>query len=182
MRRVPLLGSALLALTSLLLVADPGQASTTSIKAGADQGIEQGMIALVNGYRAQHGLAPLAANNALMRAARSHSRDMVENNYFDHTSLDGEPFSQRLIRFGYRWAERGRGDRRGERSEQPERGRRSGRDDVAQVAPAQPYPADPGATGPWHRRLVHRRQRRRGDLHVHARRRAQLARPRAAAT
>jgi uncharacterized protein YkwD len=97
----------MLALTSLLLVAATSQASTTSIKAGADQGIEQGMIALVNSYRAQHGLAPLTANNALMRAARAHSRDMVENNYFDHTSLDGEQFSRRLIRFGYRWQSAG---------------------------------------------------------------------------
>jgi uncharacterized protein YkwD len=97
----------MLALTSLLLVAATGQASTTSIKAGADQGIEQGMIALVNSYRAQHGLAPLTANTALMRAARAHSRDMVENNYFDHTSLDGEQFSRRLIRFGYRWQSAG---------------------------------------------------------------------------
>jgi uncharacterized protein YkwD len=97
----------MLALTSLLLVAAASQASTTSIKAGADQGIEQGMIALVNSYRAQHGLAPLTANNALMRAARAHSRDMVENNYFDHTSLDGEQFSRRLIRFGYRWQSAG---------------------------------------------------------------------------
>jgi uncharacterized protein YkwD len=97
----------MLALTSLLLVAATTQASTTSIKAGADQGIEQGMVALVNSYRAQHGLTPLTANNALMRAARSHSRDMVENDYFDHTSLDGEQFSKRLIRFGYRWQSAG---------------------------------------------------------------------------
>jgi uncharacterized protein YkwD len=107
MRRVPLLRSAVLALTSLLLAAATSQASTTAIKAGADQGIEQGMIALVNSYRAQHGLAPLATNNALMRAARSHSRDMVENAYFDHTSLDGEQFSTRLLRFGYRWSSAG---------------------------------------------------------------------------
>jgi uncharacterized protein YkwD len=97
----------MLALTSLLLLAATTQASTTSIKAGADQGIEQGMVALVNSYRAQHGLTPLTASNALMRAARSHSRDMVENDYFDHTSLDGEQFSNRLIRFGYRWQSAG---------------------------------------------------------------------------
>jgi uncharacterized protein YkwD len=107
MRRVPLLRAAGLALTSLLLVAATGQASTTSIKAGADQGIEQGMITLVNSYRADHGLSPLTANGALMRAARSHSRDMVENGYFDHTSQDGEQFSKRLIRFGYRWQSAG---------------------------------------------------------------------------
>lgn len=90
----------LLALTSSLLVTTTAQAA---IKAGADQGIEQSMIQLVNSYRSQHGLAALKTNSALMRAARAHSRDMVENGYFDHTSQDGEQFSQRLSRFGYRW-------------------------------------------------------------------------------
>jgi uncharacterized protein YkwD len=94
--------SALLAaLASSLLLATSGHAA---IKAGADQGIEQNMISLVNSYRAQHGLAPLKANNALMRAARFHARDMAEN---DHSSQDGEQFSQRLLRFGFRWSSAG---------------------------------------------------------------------------
>jgi uncharacterized protein YkwD len=104
MSRTHKLASLLVALTSSLLLAATAQAS---IKAGADQGIEQNMIALVNGYRAQHGLLPLKTNNALMRAARFHSRDMVENDYFDHTSQDGEQFFQRLSRFGYHWLSAG---------------------------------------------------------------------------
>jgi uncharacterized protein YkwD len=107
MRRVRILTSALLAATSLLTLAATSDASRTSIKAGADQGIEQSMIALVNGYRVDHGLAPLKANGALMRAARAHSRDMAEHDYFDHTSQDGEQFSQRLSRFGYHWQSAG---------------------------------------------------------------------------
>jgi uncharacterized protein YkwD len=99
-----MLVSLVVALTSSLLVATSAQAS---IKAGADQSIEQNMIALVNGYRAQHGLLPLRTNNALMRAARFHSRDMVEHDYFDHTSKDGEQFFQRLSRFGYHWLSAG---------------------------------------------------------------------------
>jgi uncharacterized protein YkwD len=104
MRRIWKVTSALLALTSSLLLATTAQAA---IKAGADQGIEQTMLQLVNSYRGQHGLAPLKLNNALMRAARSHSRDMVEHDYFDHTSQDGEQFSQRLSRFGFRWQSAG---------------------------------------------------------------------------
>ena len=103
MRRARLLTSALLAATSLLTLAATSDASRTSIKAGADQGIEQSMVGLVNGYRLQHGLAPLKLSSALMHAARAHSRDMVEHDYFDHTSQDGEQFSQRLTRFGYHW-------------------------------------------------------------------------------
>jgi uncharacterized protein YkwD len=105
MSRMRTVTSALLAaLASSLLLATSGQAA---IKAGADQGIEQHMISLVNSYRAQHGLAPLRANNALMHAARFHSRDMAENAYFDHASQDGEQFSQRLWRFGFRWSSAG---------------------------------------------------------------------------
>jgi uncharacterized protein YkwD len=107
MRPVRFLTTALLAATSLLTLAAASDASRASIKAGADQGIEQRMIALVNGYRADHGLAPLKASTALMHAARAHSRDMIEHDYFDHTSQDGEQFSQRLIRFGYRFTSAG---------------------------------------------------------------------------
>jgi uncharacterized protein YkwD len=96
-----------LAATSLLAFAAVSDASRTSIKAGADQGIEQNMIGLVNGWRAQHGLAPLKADGALMRAARAHSRDMAEHDYFDHSSQDGEQFSQRLSRFGFHWQSAG---------------------------------------------------------------------------
>jgi uncharacterized protein YkwD len=103
MSRPRLLTSLLVALTSLVLAST----ANASIKAGADQSIEQNMITLVNGYRAQHGLLPLKTNSALMRAARFHSRDMVENNYFDHTSQDGEQFFQRLSRFGYHWLSAG---------------------------------------------------------------------------
>jgi uncharacterized protein YkwD len=104
MRRIWKVTSALLALTSSLLLATTAQAA---IKAGADQSIEQSMLQIVNSYRSQHGLAPLKLNTSLMRAARSHSRDMVEHDYFDHTSQDGEQFSQRLSRFGFHWQSAG---------------------------------------------------------------------------
>jgi len=95
---------AMLSLVSSLILSATSEAA---IKAGADQGIEQNMLALVNAYRGQHGLAALRTNNALMRAARAHSRDMVENGYFDHTSQDGEQFFQRLSRFGFHWTSAG---------------------------------------------------------------------------
>ena len=104
MKRFGLATLAVLALSSSLILASTSEAAIT---AGADQGIEQNMISLVNSYRAQHGLGPLKATPSLMRAARFHSRDMVEHDYFDHTSQDGEQFSQRLIRFGYRWSSAG---------------------------------------------------------------------------
>jgi uncharacterized protein YkwD len=108
MRRVRLLSALLVAVASAALVgAAPSLAARSSIKEGADTTIEQTMLTLVNAYRAQHGLVPLKASGPLMRAARFHSRDMAENDYFDHTSPDGEQFSQRLSRFGFRWTSAG---------------------------------------------------------------------------
>jgi uncharacterized protein YkwD len=105
MSRTRTLAALLLAALSLTLVA--AVPSEASIKAGSDQTIEQSMISLVNSYRAQHGLGALKANPALMRAARFHSHDMSDNGYFDHTSPDGEQFSQRLTRFGFHWLSAG---------------------------------------------------------------------------
>jgi uncharacterized protein YkwD len=108
MRRVRLLSAVLVAIATAALVgAAPSLAARSTIKDGADQTIEQTMLTLVNSYRAQHGLVALKASMPLMHAARFHSRDMAENDYFDHTSPDGEQFSQRLSRFGFRWTSAG---------------------------------------------------------------------------
>jgi uncharacterized protein YkwD len=104
MSRARSLATVVVALAASLAVAAPSQAA---LKAGAERSIEQNMLVLVNAYRSQHGLAPLQSSTALMRAARDHSRDMAENHYFDHTSPDGEAFSQRLTRFGFRWTSAG---------------------------------------------------------------------------
>jgi uncharacterized protein YkwD len=37
----------------------------------------------------------------LTTAARSHSREMIEEDYFSHSSYDGESVGERLKRFGY---------------------------------------------------------------------------------
>jgi uncharacterized protein YkwD len=104
MSRVLSLATTVAAIASFLAIATPSQAA---LKAGAERSIEQNMLVLVNAYRDEHGLAPLQSSTALMRAARDHSRDMAENDYFDHTSPDGEAFSQRLTRFGFRWTSAG---------------------------------------------------------------------------
>ncbi|HEY1480196.1 MAG TPA: CAP domain-containing protein [Gaiellales bacterium] len=97
------------ALVAAALVATLATAVTSeaSIKATDQQTIEQGMLTLVNTYRVQHGLVALKATPSLMHAARWHSRDMADNGYFDHTSPDGEQFSQRLTRFGFHWTSAG---------------------------------------------------------------------------
>lgn len=62
---------------------------------------EKQMLALVNHVRATHGLAKLKVVASLERASRSHSRQMVRRDYFSHSSVNGESFASRVIRFGY---------------------------------------------------------------------------------
>jgi uncharacterized protein YkwD len=68
------------------------------------------MLRLVNAFRAAGGdcpsgsfssLPPLTGNDALGAAARDHSQDMADNDYFDHVSLDGRSFADRIVDAGY---------------------------------------------------------------------------------
>lgn len=63
--------------------------------------VDQATICLVNGYRADAGLAPLAENSDLDQAALAHDEDMVANQYFSHTSLNGTSFLTRIQETGY---------------------------------------------------------------------------------
>jgi uncharacterized protein YkwD len=84
-------------------------AATTSVKTCSGGNIDLGdkeerTLVLHNETRADHGLEPLCINPLLTRAARSHSREMVEKDYFSHYSEDGEGVGARLRRFGYDWS------------------------------------------------------------------------------
>ncbi|WP_211231616.1 CAP domain-containing protein [Eisenibacter elegans] len=87
----------------------------------------QRMLELVNQYRTQGctcgttrmlPVPPLTWNNKLERAAIDHSKDMRDNNYFSHTSLDGTRFTERITRAGYQFNAAGENIARGQTSEQ----------------------------------------------------------------
>ena len=59
------------------------------------------ILNLVNAARSAEGAAPLAANSALMAAAKVHSIDMGCNNFLDHTGSDGSKARTRVIAQGY---------------------------------------------------------------------------------
>ncbi len=71
-------------------------------------------LRLINQYRAagascgsRGSFAPASALSAqaqLTRAAYGHSRDMADNNYFSHTSLDGRTPGTRVSAAGYSWS------------------------------------------------------------------------------
>lgn len=62
---------------------------------------------LVNDARIDEGLEPYAWNEELAVAAQLHAEDMVEQNYFDHTSKDGRSFGERAKDAGYDASPRG---------------------------------------------------------------------------
>ena len=64
--------------------------TTTSTSMNND---EKEVFDLINKQRVQNGLAPLKENSELQRVARIKAQDMVNNNYFSHTSPTyGSPF------------------------------------------------------------------------------------------
>ena len=59
------------------------------------------VLRLTNVERAKAGCGPVKGNAQLTKSATGHSRDMADNNYFSHTSLDGRTFSDRIKAAGY---------------------------------------------------------------------------------
>lgn len=64
---------------------------------------EQQVIELTNAERARVGCGALTANDKLVAAARSHSQDMADNDFFDHEGSDGSSPGERLDALGYNW-------------------------------------------------------------------------------
>jgi uncharacterized protein YkwD len=63
--------------------------------------IRAAILCLHNQIRAGAGLPALKDNAKLRKAALGQSADMVSNGYFDHTSLDGDTFVDRILGAGY---------------------------------------------------------------------------------
>jgi uncharacterized protein YkwD len=60
---------------------------------------ERAIVGAVNAHRAAYGLADLNASAKLGRAADFHSWEMLDANYFDHDSRNGESFDRRVRRY-----------------------------------------------------------------------------------
>ena len=60
---------------------------------------ERAMIRGINRQRAHYGLAALKPHKRLSRAADFHSWEMLDANYFAHTSRNGGPFDERVRRY-----------------------------------------------------------------------------------
>ncbi len=79
-------------------------AQTNSVTLTAD---EQQMLKLINDARAQNSLKPLQVDMKLCNVARIKSQDMVDNNYFSHSSPKyGSPFDM-MKSFGISFVQAG---------------------------------------------------------------------------
>ncbi|MFL5927853.1 MAG: CAP domain-containing protein [Gaiellaceae bacterium] len=77
-----------LALAAALVLCAPAAAHRATARS------EASLLSQMNDVRAQYGLAPLALDPRLGRAARTHSRDMLDANVFDHGD-----FADRMSQF-----------------------------------------------------------------------------------
>ena len=65
---------------------------------------EQRLLELTNAQRRRYGLPYLTWSTELARAARSHSNDMSNNDFFGHRGSDGSSVRVRIERYSYgRW-------------------------------------------------------------------------------
>ena len=86
--------------------AEVGQSTTDEDRTGESSGldsveIEQLVHDKVNKERESRGLSTLGFDTDLEEIARYHSKDMAQNDYFAHTSPDGEEMEDRYDEFGY---------------------------------------------------------------------------------
>jgi len=59
-------------------------------------GVEAAIVNLTNDIRRRHGLAILLVDGICRNAARGHSADMLNRNYFSHTDPEGRTLKERL--------------------------------------------------------------------------------------
>ena len=73
------------------------QQSNTPVQSIDTSSLEQQIHDQINTIRIQNGQKALVYNEQISNMAREHSKDMALNNYFDHTSLDGKTFQDRVF-------------------------------------------------------------------------------------
>jgi uncharacterized protein YkwD len=65
---------------------------------------EDQVVTLVNQERAKAGCKPLTVDSRLVTAARGHSQDMANRNYFDHNTPEGVTPWTRITNAGYHFS------------------------------------------------------------------------------
>jgi uncharacterized protein YkwD len=73
----------------------------TEVNGLGETQMESSITCLINDQRAAHGLAAVTPNPDLHQAALSHSKEMIDQSYFEHTSPAGVTFMNRIESTGY---------------------------------------------------------------------------------
>jgi uncharacterized protein YkwD len=87
----------MVALVTLFLATLPTAAPALTLNS-----YEKQVISQINKQRVKRGLPKVSVHAKLVNAARAHSTEMATQKYFRHSSLNGETFSKRIIRHGYK--------------------------------------------------------------------------------
>ena len=98
---VGLLIAAVFGLSSCTAGSVPGGPAPETAAAAAAPVPTGGFGALLNAQRTSAGLPPATADARLTAAAQAHAQDMVTQNYFSHTGLDGRSSADRVRAAGY---------------------------------------------------------------------------------
>lgn len=87
--------------TTTTTTTEPSPEPTTTTPPPADVPQAQQVVALVNEARDLAGCKPLKVDDRVVEAARGHSTDMAERDYFSHTTPEGVGFAERMRAAGY---------------------------------------------------------------------------------
>lgn len=99
--KVGLLLGVLIALSACTVGPVPGGSAPESSAAASAPVPTDGFGTTFNAQRASAGLPPATLDARLAAAAQSHADDMVAQNYFSHTGLDGRSSADRVRAAGY---------------------------------------------------------------------------------
>lgn len=78
-----------------------GLCAVVAMLFGAEAAEAQQVRQMLNGFRAEQGLGPLAPSTRLERAAEAHALDMARKGFFDHRGSDGSTVMDRVRQAGY---------------------------------------------------------------------------------
>jgi uncharacterized protein YkwD len=73
----------------------------TQVTGLSEAQMESSITCLINDERTSNGLQPVTSNGDLLEAAVSHSNEMINQSYFEHTSPAGVTFIDRIDATGY---------------------------------------------------------------------------------
>lgn len=100
-------------------VQDAGPTTTSASTSPGDMGVQDADFGrMLNNLRINYGAGSVAYDSRLDAAAEGHAQDMIDNEYFSHTGLNGSSVKDRIDAQGYNARAWGENIAAGQQSEQ----------------------------------------------------------------